>query len=99
MFGRMILAVVALAVCLALSGETFAQSPGRSAGQAKANRNAAMGRLSHRGPLAGQYEGVGFSTRSADDAIRNCCYWGQRKPTSISVAKGRNGYYAVVGYR
>jgi len=44
------------------------------------------------------YEGVGYSTRSADDAIRNCCYWGQRKPREIGVARGKYGHFACVRY-
>jgi hypothetical protein len=47
----------------------------------------------------GRYEGVGFSTVSADHAISRCCYWGQRTAIGIGVAKGRNGWYATVLYR
>lgn len=70
-----------------------------SAAQNKANRMASTGRMSHAGPLAGPYEGVGFSTRSADSAIRACCYWGRRTPIAIGVARGARGWYACVGYR
>ena len=45
------------------------------------------------------YEGVGYSTRSADDAIKSCCYWGKRKPLDIGVARGHNGWYACVRYK
>jgi hypothetical protein len=48
---------------------------------------------------SGRFEGVGFSTVSADDAIRKCCYWGQRSPVGIGVARGSNGWYATVLYR
>lgn len=75
------------------------QSQSGSIAQAKANRMAATGRMSHSGQLAGPYEGVGFSTRSADSAIRSCCYYGRRTPIDIGVARGRNGWYACVGYR
>jgi hypothetical protein len=67
----------------------------------KAQQQAAEGRMRHVGGSLGSggYEGVGFSTRSADDAIRNCCYWGQRTPVGIGVARGANGWYATVLYR
>ncbi len=67
----------------------------------KAQKQASQGRLQHVGGSfgSGRYEGVGFSTRSADDAIRNACYWGQKTPVGIGVAKGANGYYATVLYK
>lgn len=78
---------------------SIARPVATSVAQAKANRMAATGRLSHAGQLAGPYEGVGYSTRSADAAIRACCYWGRRTPVAIGVARGRSGWYACVGYR
>lgn len=67
----------------------------------KAQQQASEGRMRHVGGSLGSggYEGVGFSTISADDAIRKCCYWGQRTPTGIGVARGANGWYATVLYR
>ncbi len=67
----------------------------------KAQQQASEGRMRHVGGSLGSggYEGVGFSTRSADDAIRACCYWGKRTPTGIGVVKGANGWYATVLYR
>ena len=67
----------------------------------KAQQQASQGRMQHVGGSLGTggYEGVGFSSRSADDAIRKCCYWGQRTPTGIGVARGANGWYATVLYR
>lgn len=72
-----------------------------SIAQGKANLQASQGRMRHVGGSfgAGRYEGVGFSTESADDAIRKCCYWGQRSPVDIGVARGANGWYATVLYR
>lgn len=69
--------------------------------RAKAQQQASEGRMRHVGGSLGSggYEGVGFSTRSADDAIRKCCYWGQRSPVGIGVARGNNGWYATVLYR
>ena len=70
---------------------------GQSA-QQSANMSAAQGRMAHRGGSY-RYEGVGFSTVSAQQAIRNCCYYGQRTPIEIGVSRGRNGWYACVRYR
>lgn len=57
---------------------------------------ARRGRLVHTG--CGCVEGIGFSTRSADAAVSNCCYWGKRRPRDIGVARGPRGWYAVVWY-
>jgi hypothetical protein len=73
-----------------------------SEAQQKAGLMASFGRLSHGigAPCPpGQYEGIGYSTASAQDAIRSCCYWGRRTPISIGVAQGRNGWYACVRYQ
>lgn len=69
--------------------------------QNKANQQAAEGRMRHVGGSMspGRYEGVGFSTRSANDAITRSCYWGQRTPVDIGVARGARGWYACVLYR
>jgi len=69
--------------------------------QTKANLQASQGRMRHVGGSfgAGRFEGVGFSTVSADAAIQQCCYWGQRDPVDIGVARGANGWYATVLYR
>lgn len=69
-----------------------------SSAQGVANIQAKRGYMGHCGGNRG-YEGVGFSTISADHAIRNCCYWGQKTPVEIGVAKGPNGWYACVRYR
>ena len=70
---------------------------GQSA-QQSANTSAAQGRMAHRGGSY-RYEGVGFSAVSAQQAIRNCCYYGQRTQIEIGVSRGRNGWYACVRYR
>ena len=69
--------------------------------QQKAAKQAADGRMRHVGGSmgSGRFEGVGFSTVSADDAIRKCCYWGQRSPVGIGVARGSHVWYATVLYR
>jgi hypothetical protein len=67
--------------------------------QQKAEAQARAGRCFHPGgPIAGTHEGCGFSSVSADDAIRHCCYWGQLPATDIGVARGPGGWYATVQY-
>jgi len=70
---------------------------GTSSAQGVAEMQAQANSCKHFGGNDG-YEGVGYSSVSADDAIRHCCYWGQRKPRDIGVARGRNGWYACVRY-
>ena len=69
--------------------------------QAKANQQANEGRMRHVGGSFGngRYEGVGASTVSAEDAIRKCCYWGQRQAIDIGVANRNGVFYATVIYR
>jgi hypothetical protein len=69
--------------------------------QRKAQQQAAEGRMRHVGGGfgGGRYEGVGFSSRSADEAIRSCCYYGQRQLVEVGVARGRNGWFACCFYR
>jgi hypothetical protein len=72
-----------------------------SIAQSKANTQASQGHMRHIGGSfgAGRYEGVGFSSVSAEDAIRRCCYWGRRTPVDIGVSRGANGWYATVLYQ
>ena len=69
--------------------------------QAKAETQARQGVMRHVGGSfgAGRYEGVGFSTVSADDAIRRCCYYGQKPIVEYGVARGARGWYATVLYK
>ena len=89
---RKVLSVFAIAL---LATQSF--GAGFSA-QDSAEASARAGRMAHRGGSYA-YEGVGYSTRSAQDAIHNCCYWGKRTPVEIGVARGRNGWFACVRYR
>ncbi|MBX3397506.1 MAG: hypothetical protein KF873_02085 [Gemmataceae bacterium] len=74
-------------------------APTTGTAQAKAELQAMNGRMAHVGTVpAGCHEGVGFSTASADAAIRNCCYWGRLPVREIGVARGRLGFYATVIY-
>ena len=72
-----------------------------SIAQHKANVQASEGRMRHLGGSFGdgRFEGVGFSTVSADAAIQACCYYGQKTPVDIGVARGANGWFATVLYR
>mgnify|MGYP006265446223 CR=1 FL=1 len=75
----------------------FAKAGGITA-QESAEASARECRLAHRGGSY-RYEGVGFSTRSAGDAIKRCCFHGVRKAVEVGVAKGANGWYACVRYK
>lgn len=68
---------------------------------AKSQQQASEGRMRHVGGSmgTGRYEGVGFSTISREDAIRRCCYWGQKTPVGIAAVRGARGWYATVLYR
>ena len=70
-------------------------SSAQGVAQIQANRNS----MGHCGGNGGQYEGVGYSSSSSEAAIKRCCYWGQRTPVDIGVARGKNGWYACVRYR
>ena len=86
---------IALAVCLCVVPTVRADG-------------GAFSRMTHGGMVAqsgirphrvGTHEGVGMSTRSAADAIRNACYWGQRQHVSIQTSYRNGRHYAVVRYR
>ena len=68
--------------------------------QWKAEQSARIGSVQHLGGGfgGGSFEGNGFGS-TPDQAIRNSCYWGQRTPIEIGVARGANGYYATIFYR
>lgn len=65
-------------------------------------RQATANRMFHsRGPwgLGIRFEGVGFSTRSAQSALENCCYYGQKPLVEQSVVRGQNGWYATARFQ
>lgn len=66
--------------------------------QQDADHMARTGIFAHRGRHGRGREGIGFSTRSADDAIKRSCFYGQCQPREIGVAQGRRGFYAVIRY-
>ena len=75
----------------------------RGLAQSKAERQAAMQRCCHVGGGFGgaRYEGVGFSTVSEEDAIKQCCY-SNRPIRESGVAYGYNqrlrcyGWFATI---
>ena len=83
------------------SYRTTSQRSSGGLAQRKAQRAANMRVRGHLGGSLGgaRYEGVGWSTASPQQAIRHCCYWGQRQPMQIGVARGNDGWYACVLYR
>jgi hypothetical protein len=66
--------------------------------QADAETMASTGVMRHLGHNNGCREGIGFSTASADDAIRRCCYYGRYRAREIGVARGSRGWFACVRY-
>jgi hypothetical protein len=77
------------------------EASAQAVAQAKAETIAARGYLHHPGGsfAGGTAEGVGFSTASAEDAVSRCCFWGQRRPIGIGVARAARGWFAAVLYR
>lgn len=69
--------------------------------KAKAKILAGAGRVFHPGGSmgTGRFEGCGFSTVSADHAVRSCCFWGKKTPVGIGVVRGARGWFATVLYR
>ena len=69
--------------------------------QNKAQQAASRGLKGHVGGGLGnaRYEGVGWSTASPQNAVQNCCYWGNRPVAQIGVARGNDGWYACVLYQ
>ena len=65
--------------------------------QAKAQQAAARRVKGHLGGGfgGGNAEGVGFSTYSAQNALNNCCFTGQRALAGSAVVRGSDGWYAV----
>ena len=71
--------------------------------QQDAERRACTGRLGHFGPAGGRREGIGYSSVSADAAVRSCCYYadamrGRYRIVERGVARGPRGWYAVIRY-
>jgi len=96
---RSFLLTLALLVCgTVANGQTTVTI---TTAQTDADYMARTGRFGHCGRHGSGYEGIGFSTVSADHAIRSCCFWGKRRPVEIatSFSARRRGWVAVVRYR
>lgn len=80
---------------------TYSPAPSNvdtSTAQGVAEAQAQSGQCRHFGGNTG-YEGVGFSSAGPEEAKRNCCFWGQRTPVDIGIARGARGWFACVRYR
>jgi hypothetical protein len=71
--------------------------------QQDAERMARTGRLGHCGTAGGRREGIGYSSVSADAAVRSCCFYkdaqrGRYRIVERGVARGPRGWYAVLRY-
>ena len=71
--------------------------------QEQAEENARTGRMAHCRVLNGRREGIGFSSSSADAAIRSCCFFaeaqrGRYRIVERGVARGPRGWFAVIRY-
>ena len=91
---RSLFLLIALSFCGVASAQTVIVVPA----QVEAEEMARAGVFGHRGRQGRCREGIGFSTVSADDAVRRCCFFHTLKPREIGVAKGRRGFYAVIRY-
>lgn len=85
------------------SASAAPQAPADLSAQGRADEQARLGWCGHFGGQFGTpgaaAEGCGFSSVSADDAIRHCCFYGQRPLLAVGVARGANGWYACCHYR
>lgn len=80
---------------------TVTKTCSTSQAQVIADRMATIGSLQHDsgGLGAGSFEGVGMGA-TREEAIANCCFWGQRIPADIGAAQSVNGrWFAAVIYR
>jgi len=88
-----------VAVCgVVAEADTYVIVNNVTTAQADAETMARTGRLRHCGTAGGRREGIGFSTVSADAAVRSCCYYGRYRIVEKGVARGPRGWYAVIRY-
>jgi hypothetical protein len=74
-----------------------------SSAQQDAEAIARSGVLKHCGRNGGMREGIGFSTRSAQNACENACFYqdamrGRYRIVEKGVARGPRGWFAVIRY-
>jgi hypothetical protein len=94
---------LALVVCNVAAADTYVVVQNVTSAQQDAERMARTGRLGHCGTAGGRREGIGYSSVSADAAVRSCCYYadamrGRYRIVERGVARGPRGWYAVIRY-
>lgn len=91
--------VVAIAL-LAAAPAAAQQASTYVSAQAHAEHLAATGTFGHCSRRGGGYEGIGMSASSPEAAMRNCCFWGNRKVREVGTAWSavRRVWVAVVRY-
>jgi hypothetical protein len=97
------LVALVLVVCCgsAMADNTYvinARNVRISSAQEDAESMARTGILRHCGRNAGTREGIGFSSVSADAALRSCCYYGRYRIIDKAVVRGPRGWFAVIRY-
>jgi hypothetical protein len=96
-----IVLLMALAFCGVAQADQYvinARNVTISSAQDDAETMARTGILRHCGKNGGRREGIGFSSSSADAAVRNCCFYGRYRIVERGVARGPRGWYAVLRY-
>lgn len=90
--------VVALCLlCYGVANGQYPSSyPSNATAQGVAELCARHRSCRHFGGHGGLLEGVGFSTRSPDEAVRRCCFYGKIRIVDRGVARGANGWYACI---
>ena len=74
----------------------YASPASAAASKARQSANGGVKGLHLGGGYGGGYaEGVAYSPFSAQDALNNCCFTGQRTLAASSVVRGSDGWYAV----
>jgi hypothetical protein len=102
--------VLAIAFLIATPGIIFgddviihARRVNITSAQQDAEIMARTGVLRHCGTAGGRREGIGFSTRSAQQAIESSCFYsdamrGRYRIVEKGVARGPRGWFAVIRY-
>jgi len=94
---RTLLLALALSVFSCTVQAQTATTSTTTTAQQDAETMARTGVLRHCGRSGGAVEGIGFG-QSRESAIRNCCYWGNRKAKEIGTCRGPRGWFACVRY-
>jgi hypothetical protein len=100
-FSHLLILAMVLAGGSAIGADSYvihANTVNISSAQDDAEQMARTGILRHCGRNGGRREGIGYSSSSADAAVKNCCYYGRYKIVERGVARGPRGWYAVLRY-